>query len=87
MAALADEIRHPDHYTWRGFECKELIKMMTSGADGVEAMYLGNVIKYLYRYPKKGTPVKDLKKARQYLDFLITEEEQRLKKVGAGSDL
>ena len=40
-------------------------------------MYIGNIVKYLYRYPAKGTPLKDLMKARQYLDFLITTQEVR----------
>lgn len=48
---------------------------MTKGLDGQDAYYIGNVIKYLYRYPAKGTPLKDLMKARQYLDFLITNQE------------
>ena len=42
-------------------------------------MYIGNIVKYLYRYPAKGTPLKDLMKARQYLDFLITNEEVKEK--------
>lgn len=35
----------------------------------------GNIVKYLSRYPLKGG-VDDLKKARQYLDWLIAEEEK-----------
>ena len=52
---------------------------MTKGLDGQEAYYVGNIIKYLYRYPAKGTAIKDLMKARQYLDFLITTEEVKEK--------
>ena len=33
----------------------------------------GNIIKYVTRFPYKGTPVQDLKKARWYLDYLIKE--------------
>ncbi len=76
----SDMIHHPDHYTWRGTECTKAIKIMTSGATGADAMYIGNIVKYLYRYPAKGTPLKDLMKARQYLDFLITTEEVKEKK-------
>ena len=25
-----DEIHHPDHYTWKGTECKKVIEMMMS---------------------------------------------------------
>lgn len=63
-------------YAWRGTECTKAIEIMTSGATGADAMYIGNIVKYLYRYPAKGTPLKDLMKARQYLDFLITSEKE-----------
>lgn len=72
---MANDIRHPDHYTWKESECKTIIESMTKGLDGQDAYYVGNIIKYLYRYPMKGTAHKDLLKARQYLDFLITNQE------------
>lgn len=67
----ANDIKSPDHYTWRGRECEEIIGEITQGAEGKEAYYLGAVVKYLYRYPKKGTPLKDLQKAKQYIDMLM----------------
>ena len=67
----ADDIKSSDHYTWRGRECEEIIGDITQGAEGKEAYYLGAVVKYLYRYPKKGTPLKDLQKAKQYIDMLM----------------
>ena len=67
----ADDIKSPDHYTWRGRECEEIIGDITQGAEGKEVYYLGAVVKYLYRYPKKGTPLKDLQKAKQYIDMLM----------------
>lgn len=66
----SDEIHHPDHYTWKGVECKDVIETMVTGLSGIEAYYMGNIIKYLYRYPKKGTLETDLAKADQYMDFL-----------------
>lgn len=66
----SDEIHHPDHYTWKGVECKDVIETMVTGLSGIEAYYMGNIIKYLYRYPKKGTLETDLAKAAQYMDFL-----------------
>lgn len=66
----ADEIHHPDHYTWKGMECKDVIETMVTGLSGIEAYYMGNIIKYLYRYPKKGTLETDLAKAAQYMAFL-----------------
>lgn len=74
---MANDVQHPEHYTWKGTECKKVIESMTKGLDGQDAYYVGNIIKYLYRYPKKGTALKDLMKARQYLDFLITNQEVR----------
>ena len=67
----ADDIKSPNHYTWRGKECEAIIGEITQGAEGKEAYYLGAVVKYLYRYPKKGTPLKDLQKAKRYIDMLM----------------
>lgn len=36
-----------------------------------------NVIKYICRYPYKGAALKDLEKARQYVDWLIERERKR----------
>lgn len=66
----SDMIHHPDHYTWKGTECKKVIELMTRGLSGAEAYYMGNIIKYLYRYPKKGTLETDLVKAVEYTEFL-----------------
>ena len=55
------------HYTTEEKECKDIITDMGLNPE----FYIGNVIKYLYRYRTKGTPVEDLKKAREYIDFLI----------------
>lgn len=65
-----NDIQHPNHYTWRGTECTKAIEIMTSGATGADAMYIGNIVKYLYRYPKKGTLLSDLAKAEEYTKFL-----------------
>lgn len=79
----SDEIHHPDHYTWKGVECKDVIETMVTGLSGIEAYYMGNIIKYLYRYPKKGTLETDLAKAAQYMEFLKKYFE---KKEGSGHD-
>ena len=49
---------------------KKVIEIMTRGLSGAEAYYMGNIIKYLYRYPKKGTLYSDLAKAEEYTKFL-----------------
>lgn len=69
----ADIIKSPDHYTFRGRECSDIIATMTATSNGKIAYYEGAICKYMYRYPMKGTPIKDLMKARQYIDMLIHE--------------
>jgi len=61
---------NPSHYKQGGIECVEAIKAATG--DGFIGYVCGNVLKYLWRWPKKGG-VSDLKKARWYLDRLIKE--------------
>jgi hypothetical protein len=65
----ADPI-NPSHYKQGGIECIEAIKAATG--EGFIGYVWGNVLKYLWRWPKKGG-VDDLKKALWYLDRLIKE--------------
>lgn len=64
-ARPADDVSHPSHYTHGGIEC----------IDAIEAWQLdfhrGNAIKYIMRARHKGTELKDLMKARWYLDRAI----------------
>ena len=57
---MTDNITHPTHYTSRniGYECIDITQYQT--------FCTGNVIKYLWRYNSKGTPLEDLRKARWY---------------------
>ncbi len=62
----------PQHYKTKSMECREVIKVMTEGLTGEDAYYMGNVMKYLYRYAdKNGT--EDLDKAITYIGFLKGE--------------
>jgi hypothetical protein len=63
-----EEVSHPFHYTQGGIEVIDYIKAWNF--DYLE----GNVIKYVSRYKYKGDRLKDLLKARQYLDWLIERE-------------
>lgn len=69
------EVIHPNHYNTEHFECwtvwKEIVK--TYHIPAVEAALLLNVFKYIWRYNSKGTAVKDLEKASNYLNELIEE--------------
>ena len=72
---LSDNINSPAHYKRGGMECIEAIRAACEGLEGAEAYYVGNVIKYVWRFKGKNG-VEDLKKARKYLDWLIEQEEK-----------
>ena len=69
----ADEIHKPNHYDWRSVECKDVIRQLLV-SEGYRRYCEGNVIKYLYRYTRKGTPTMDISKAVEYLKMIIEEE-------------
>lgn len=60
---MTDAIEHPAHYTQGEIECKDVCKWL--------GFYPGNVIKYIWRHKQKGG-AEDLKKACQYLEFMMT---------------
>jgi len=67
-----DMVNSPPHYNESGIECIDAISAATG--EGFEYYLQGNIMKYLWRYRyKNGT--EDLKKARWYIDKLITEVE------------
>lgn len=67
---MTGDINHPSHYTGRniGYECIDIARYQT--------FCVGNVIKYLWRYKDKGTPLEDLRKARWYSHRAQTMQEQ-----------
>ena len=64
---MADLIKEPPHYAENKIEPIDYI--ISNGLNFCE----GNVIKYITRWRKKGG-VEDLKKAKQYIDFMIEKE-------------
>ncbi len=66
---MKEAVNHPDHYNQGTIEVIDFIEAW--GLNFSE----GNVVKYITRYRYKGTPLKDLKKARAYIDRLIKAEE------------
>ena len=65
----ADMVNNPPHYTNGVIECIDAIKASLTPQQ--YAGYLrGNVLKYLWRYDRKGG-AEDLRKARTYLEWLI----------------
>ena len=70
VAGAVDVVNSPPHYKTGGIEAIEGIE--ASMAPEAFAGYLkGNIMKYMWRYERKGKPIEDLKKARWYLDRLI----------------
>ena len=70
-----NESLKPDHYD-TGIDTIAFMRA-NCPPEQVEGFLRGNALKYLQRYPSKGTPVEDLKKARHYIDMLIEELEGR----------
>ena len=62
-----DDVNHPVHYTLARIEVFDFIKAWDLD------FATGNVVKYVVRAPYKNSRLKDLKKARWYLDQLIKE--------------
>lgn len=71
---------NPAHYKSGKVECIDALESATVNKEGLEAVCVANVIKYLWRYESKGG-VEDCKKAKWYLDKLINHlEEKRILK-------
>ena len=64
-----DTVNHPEHYTNGDIECIDAIRAALT-AEQYAGYLRGNIIKYLWRYDRKGG-VEDLRKARTYLEWLI----------------
>jgi len=63
-----DLVKHPKHYN-KGIECWDYVESHNMGFSQ------GNVVKYVTRY-KHRDGLKDLKKAKEYLEKLIDIEEK-----------
>ena len=66
-----DMVNHPPHYTDGRVECIDAIQASMSD-EAFEGFLKGQVMKYIWRYDKKGKPLEDLKKAEWYLQRLIS---------------
>lgn len=71
-----DTIKSPNHYKGRyGMETIEVIENFTDDMDGYEGYCTGNIIKYICRWKNKNG-IEDLRKAKQYIEFLIKYESE-----------
>lgn len=67
---------NPDYYKQSKVECIEAIESATYYLNGFEGYCIGNILKYIWRYKSKNG-LQDLKKARWYLDKLISDSENK----------
>lgn len=71
----SEKVNHPTHYqSGNGIEVIDVIEAFTADLNGVVAFDMGNAIKYLCRWNRKGG-VEDLKKAKWYIDHAIQKLE------------
>jgi hypothetical protein len=70
---MGDNVNHPEHYqNIAGVEAIDILNDVVKDLPGKQAAMLWNAMKYLFRFQKKNG-VEDLKKARNYLDYLIAD--------------
>jgi hypothetical protein len=84
LQALGDRlareaVESPEHYNAGKVECIDALESMLVGyiGDAFVAALAFNVVKYVWRAPVKGKMLEDLKKARWYLDRMITAVESK----------
>lgn len=70
---MSDAVNHPSHYADKKIEVIDYIRD-TLPPSGFVDYCIGNVIKYVSRWRKKGG-AEDLKKAQVYLAWAVQSEE------------
>jgi|DEB0MinimDraft_3_1074331.scaffolds.fasta_scaffold96512_1 hypothetical protein len=73
-AAVEKLVKKPDHYTGGEVECLQAIKAATKGLPAYEAICVGHIMRYIWRYRVKHAknPLVDVGKARFFFDELET---------------
>lgn len=72
---MGDKVNHPDHYqNIAGVEAIDILNDVVKDLPGTQAAMLWNSMKYLLRFQNKNG-VEDLKKAQNYLQYLINNIE------------
>lgn len=82
--SMKDEVNHPEHYASGGIECLNAMEAMATQVQDMKVKLSGHdyylwqvIFKYVWRFPYKESPVKDLKKAQFYLNNLIKNLEKK----------
>ena len=72
---MGDNVNHPNHYqNIAGVEAIDILNDVVKDLPGKQAAMLWNTLKYLLRFQKKNG-LEDLKKAQNYLQYLIDDIE------------
>ena len=70
-------VSHPSHYQSNsGIEAIDCIAAATEDLVGIVACDTGNIIKYAFRWSKKGTPKQDVEKIIWYATHLLKKIEE-----------
>lgn len=64
---MTDPINHPPHYKTGDIECIDAIEQVIRTYPPHVGYHIGNVMKYVWRAPLKGSTATDLRKAAWYL--------------------
>lgn len=67
---MSETVNSPAHYTSGSIECIDAIDVMVEGLTGMEGYYIGNIMKYIWRWKRKNG-IEDLRKAHRYLTRLV----------------
>lgn len=84
--AMERNVNHPTRYTKGAVECIEAIDSAVVGKPPDEAVCVGNIIKYIWRYEDK-EPVRSLKSAEWFLKRLISKVESKTRNSGSSEQL
>lgn len=69
-----DNVKQPEHYKQGGLEVKTILRKKLT-PEQFKGFCLGNILKYVLRADYKNG-VEDYRKAQEYLEWLIKEEQQ-----------
>ena len=77
-----DMVKSPPHYADSEIECIDAMRSSMT-REAFSGYCKGNVIKYLWRFEKKGEGTRDLEKAKVYLQWLIDNEKHGINELAA----
>ena len=75
---MTDQVNKPAHYTAGEIECIDAIEAAVKGLPAFEAVCVGHIIRYVWRYRQKHheDPSIDVRKATYYFKKLLKKLEE-----------